>query len=677
MVPRPSRPESIETSGSAPEPPEPRLPRFTGWLRPAVDAVARTKSSVHKKLLFGFLVGALLLVAMGVLSLVVIGRMNARMTDLNDLDVKSSRAQDMLYQVTAQSHYRAMALLTKDDSFNIKIVDAKKTFVEDLDAMERADPAESALFHRLRADNDSYVQSSAGVLALFNAGNFQAAQDLHLAEEHPKSHVLEDSLHTLITEAEGEKTEARAAFVSSRRLLTTTVIAFSAASVIVALLLGFLLSWAFILPVRKMEQALAAITAGRLRQRVQVPNRDELGQLARDLNDMSDRLAESFEEQQTLATQLSETNDSLGRASEAKSHFLASVSHELRTPMNAILGFTDAILAGVDGPLNSEQRTSLEWVQRGGRDLLGLINEILDLSKIEAGKLTLSVEPFEPRELVEAVLAQHRSLAAQKGISLHWRDLGTLDEVRLDRQRLRQVLVNLLGNALKFTTEGAVTVETSGVSEGIFQVSVHDTGPGIAADQHEAIFEEFHQAAGSTGGTGLGLAISRRLARAMGGEVTLESVPGSGSTFHLRLPQDCQVIPDANAVSGHATDNGQVLLLSVDDDPSVAPLLQKMLAAHGYRVFASSSASAAADDARRLQPAAILLDILMPERDGPDILRELKTDPETSTIPVIIVSVVDPSDVSAAADEHLSKPVRQEPLLQALARWVGTAELRQ
>ena len=659
------------------EPPEPRLPRFTGWLRPTVDAVARIKSSVHKKLLFGFLVGALLLVAMGVLSLVVIGRMNARMTDLNDLDVKSSRAQDMLYQVTAQSHYRAMALLTRDDSFNIKIADAKKTFVDNLDAMERADPAESAFFHKLRADNDSYAQSSARVLALYNAGNFKAAQDLHLAEEHSKSHVLEDSLHTLITEAEGEKTDARAAFVSSRRLLTTTVIAFSATSVIVALLLGFLLSWAFILPVRKMEQALAAITAGRLRQRVQVPNRDELGKLARDLNDTSDRLAASFEEQQTLATQLSETNDSLARASEAKSHFLASVSHELRTPMNAILGFTDAILAGVDGPLNAEQRTSLEWVQRGGRDLLGLINEILDLSKIEAGKLTLSVEPFEPRELVEAVLAQHRSLAAQKEIRLDWRDMGTLDEVRLDRQRVRQVLVNLLGNALQFTTEGAVTVETSGASEGVFQVSVHDTGPGIAADQHEAIFEEFHQAAGSGGGTGLGLAISRRLARAMGGDVTLESVPGSGSTFHLRLPQDCQVVPDAAAVSTHAIVNGQVLLLSVDDDPSVAPLLQKMLAAHGYRVFASSSASAAVDDARRLQPAAILLDILMPERDGPDILRELKSDPETSTIPVIIVSVVDPSDVSAVADEHLSKPVRQEPLLQALARWVGAAGLRQ
>src|SRR5919107_2162077 len=135
------------------------------------------------------------------------------------------------------------------------------------------------------------------------------------------------------------------------------------------------------------------------------------------------------------------TNESLARASNAKSQFLASVSHELRTPMNAILGFTDALLAGVDGPLNDEQKASLGWVQRGGRDLLGLINEILDLSKIEAGNLTLDPQPFDPRELVESVVAQHRSLAAQKGIRLRWEDLGSPEQVILDRQRVRQILV--------------------------------------------------------------------------------------------------------------------------------------------------------------------------------------------------------------------------------------------
>src|SRR5205823_9311891 len=180
-----------------------------------------------------------------------------------------------------------------------------------------------------------------------------------------------------------------------------------------------------------------------------------------------------------------------------------------------ILGFTDALLAGVDGPLNEEQQASLGWVQRGGRDLLGLINEILDLSKIEAGKLVVDAEPFDPRELIEAVVAQHRSLAAQKGIRFVWHDAGAPAEVILDRQRMRQILVNLLGNALKFTQKGEVDVETKGASDSEFRVSVRDTGPGIAPAEHEAIFEEFRQAGGTSPGIGLGLAISRRLARVM------------------------------------------------------------------------------------------------------------------------------------------------------------------
>jgi signal transduction histidine kinase/CheY-like chemotaxis protein len=417
-----------------------------------------------------------------------------------------------------------------------------------------------------------------------------------------------------------------------------------------------------------MERALAAITAGDFTQRVQVPNRDELGKLARDLNVSSERLAQLFDDERALTEQLALTNASLERASEAKSRFLASVSHELRTPMNAILGFTDALLAGVDGPLNEEQQASLGWVQRGGRDLLGLINEILDLSKIEAGKLTVDPEPFDPRELVEAVVAQHRSLAAQKGIRFAWHDAGAPAEVVLDRQRVRQILVNLCGNALKFTQEGEVDVETGGASDSEFLVAVRDTGPGIAPDQHEAIFEEFRQAEGGSPGIGLGLAISRRLARVMGGEITLESEPGRGSVFHLRLPLDCRIAPISVAMAepDQARD-GEVVLLSVDDDPSVAPLLQKMLSGDGYRVMPSKSASAAVSEARSLRPAAILLDVLMPVRDGHDILRELKSDPGTAEIPVIVISVVDRADVPELADGHLSKPVLKEPLLRTLS----------
>jgi signal transduction histidine kinase/CheY-like chemotaxis protein len=646
---------------------EPRLPRFTGWLRPVVDAIARIKASVHRKLLFGFLAGALLLVAMAILSLVVIGRMNERVSDLNRLHEKTSRAQQMLYAVTAQSHYRAMALLTQDDKFNTQIADAKTTFARLLDEMASADPADTELLQRLRTNNDSYTAASDRVLALYVSNDLPGARELHLAEEHPVSHLLEADLRALIGSADQQIDQAQAAFESDRALLTTAVIGFSAVSVAVALFLGFVLSWAFIFPIRKMERALAGITAGDLSERVEVPNRDEFGKLARDLNQTSERLAQSFEEQRELTSQLEETNASLARASEAKSRFLASVSHELRTPMNAILGFTDALLGGVDGKLNSDQRTSLGWVQRGGRDLLGLINEILDLSKIEAGKLTIDPQPFDPRELVESVVAQYRSMAAQKSIRLEWHDADAPSEVVLDRQRVRQILVNLLGNALKFTSAGEVEVETAGRAESVFRVAVRDTGPGIAADQHEAIFEEFQRAEGDEAGTGLGLAISRRLARVMGGDVTLESEPGRGSVFFLTLPLDSRVEPVGPAkAEPDPGRNAPGVLLSVDDDPSVAPLLEKMLAGHGYRIVASSNGNTAVSEARRLHPTAILLDVLMPDRDGRDILRELKSDPQTRDIPVIVVSVVDSADLPDLADGYLTKPVRQEQLLRLL-----------
>ena len=650
-------------------PAEPRMPRFTGWLRPVVDAVARVKAGVHRKLLFGFLAGALLLVAMAALSLVVISQMNDRMEELNRAQVKAGRAQEMLYAITAQSHYRAMALLIPADGvkYNGQVEEAKAGFAQLLDDMERDEPANAPFYEGVRQVNEEYRESGQRVLALFDQGQIQQAAVLHLNEEHPTSHKLEASMRTLIASAKDDMATAQSDFDGSRRLLTGMVIAFSATSVIVALLLGFVLSWAFILPVRKMQRGLADITAGDFDERVEVPNRDEFGTLARDLNCTSERLATLFADQRMLATRLGETNASLERASEAKSRFLANVSHELRTPMTAILGFTDALLAGVDGPLNTEQEASLGWVQRGGQDLLGLINEILDLSKIESGKLTIDAQPFDPRELVEAVVAQHRSLAAQKGIRLGWSDTGAPTEVVLDRQRVRQILVNLVGNALKFTEAGRVDIETGRAAGGGLLVTVRDTGPGIAADQQELIFEEFHQAEDTGQGSGLGLAISRRLARAMGGDVDLDSEPGRGSTFSLVLPLDCRPLSATPAgFEPIAARDGERLLLCVDDDPAVAPLLQKMLIGHGYRVVASRVVAAAVADARRVQPAAILIDLRLREGDGADLLRELKSDPTTQDIPVIIMSATDPGDVPDEVEGYLSKPVQQNTLLRTL-----------
>jgi signal transduction histidine kinase/CheY-like chemotaxis protein len=650
-------------------PAEPKMPRFTGWLRPVVDAVARVEAGVHRKLLFGFLIGALLLVAMALLSLLVIRQMNDRMIELDDAQVKAGRAQEMLYAVTAQSHYRAMALLLPADvaTYNELVEENKATFAQLLDELQRAEPENAAFYEEVRAVNEDYRQSGEQVVALLDEGRRGAATDVHLDEEHPTSHTLEASMRTLVASAKEDMAAAQSDFRSARDLFTAMVILFSAASVIMALTLGFVLSWAFIVPVRKMERALGDITAGDFDQRVDVPNRDEFGSLARDLNSTSERLATMFDEQRRLTTRLSETNASLERTSEAKSRFLANVSHELRTPMTAILGFTDALLAGVDGPLNPEQEASLRWVQRGGQDLLGLINEILDLSKIEAGKLTLDVEPFDPRELVDTVVAQHRSLAAQKGIRFGWHDAGTPAEVVLDRQRVRQILVNLVGNALKFTEAGEVEVTSARTDDARLHVAVRDTGPGISPELQEVIFEEFHHAEGAAAGSGLGLPISRRLARAMGGDVTFESEPNRGSVFHLVLPLDCrQPSTGGDDLPPVAAADGERVLLCVDDDPSVVHVLQKMVSGHGYRVIASRSARTAVEDARRDKPAAILIDVRLQERDALDLLRELKSDPETSAIRVIVLSSADPGDLPEGVDGYLSKPVQQARLLRML-----------
>jgi CheY-like chemotaxis protein/anti-sigma regulatory factor (Ser/Thr protein kinase) len=340
--------------------------------------------------------------------------------------------------------------------------------------------------------------------------------------------------------------------------------------------------------------------------------------------------------------------------------------------LNAIIGFTDALLAGVDGPMNDEQRASLTWVQRGGRDLLALINDILDLSKIEAGKIAITPEPFNPVELVASVQGQHRPLAEQKSLALELRNVDGPEQVILDSQRTRQILVNLVGNAVKFTATGQVTITVSGATADRLVVAIQDTGPGIDPGDLDAIFDEFRQVgpdAGRSEGTGLGLSISRRLARAMGGDIAVTSTLGKGSNFILDLPVDCSSVVAQRPVDmGRSA--GEHVLLAVDDDPSVAPLLEKMLVGSPYRVVGLAHASDVLRVARELRPDVITLDILMPERGGWDVLKELRSDPATREIPVVVVTVVEQGESAkdTAVDAYITKPVDKESLLGVLAR---------
>jgi signal transduction histidine kinase len=240
-----------------------------------------------------------------------------------------------------------------------------------------------------------------------------------------------------------------------------------------------------------------------------------------------------------LFQEIQEKGRQLEIASQHKSQFLANMSHELRTPMNAILGYTELILDEIYGEVPAKIREVLERVDKSGRHLLGLINDVLDLSKIEAGQLTLSLNDYSLREIVQTVLASVESLAAEKQLALRVTVPGDLPPGRGDERRIAQVLLNLVGNAIKFTEAGEVRVEAT-VSDGAFTVSVADTGPGISPADQQKIFEEFQQADSSStrkkGGTGLGLSIAKRIIELHGGRIWVESTVGKGSTFRFTLP---------------------------------------------------------------------------------------------------------------------------------------------
>jgi signal transduction histidine kinase len=327
------------------------------------------------------------------------------------------------------------------------------------------------------------------------------------------------------------------AAANRRALILNSV--FGVAAIVLALFCGFVISWSFILPVREAQTFLDQVSAGKFGGRVSVPNRDEFGLLAERMNHMAGELERFDKEQRHAAAELARLNDQLGQASKAKSEFLANMSHELRTPMNAVLGYTDLILDDIFGEVPAPIRETLERVKTNGQHLLGLINDVLDLSKMEAGQLTLSLGEYAMADVVHTVVAAVESLAAGKKLALKTVVPADLPAGRGDERRLTQVLLNLTGNAIKFTDAGEVSIEARAANES-FVVSVSDTGPGISEADQQKIFEEFQQADTSStrvkGGTGLGLSISRRIVELHGGRLWVESVPGEGSTFLFTVP---------------------------------------------------------------------------------------------------------------------------------------------
>ena len=366
-----------------------------------------------------------------------------------------------------------------------------------------------------------------------------------------------------------------------------------------------------------------------------------------------------------------------------KSQFLANMSHELRTPMNAIIGVGELLLEDARELGREEEIEPLTRILRAARHLLTLINDILDLSKIEAGKMELHIEPCSIAMLVEDVAGTVRPLAEANGNRLEVECAADVGTIRVDATRVRQALLNLASNAVKFTEQGLVTIAASRsttTTGDVVTLRVSDTGIGMTAEQMAKLFQDFTQADASTtrkyGGTGLGLAISRRSCRMMGGDINVESTPSRGSTFTIHLP----VVPETLDV-GEAVDTlapgpratGPVLI--IDDDPTVRDLMTQFLERQGFAVVTAHGGVDGLARVREVTPAAITLDIMMPDLDGWTVLAALKGDPATADIPVIVVTIMDEKQRGYAlgAAEYMVKPVDRERLIRAVRSLCGVA----
>jgi signal transduction histidine kinase len=505
-----------------------------------VRAVARLRASVHFKLLAAFMLVALLVAAMGAMSLEIISTMSRQSEAMHHAHHRVTSARQAQHALAMQMSFTAMALILRDEATIGSILRENNRLNSMLAEIEDgAPPEERDIIQRIRTAQGDVMATVADVANLVRDAKIDEAMQLQLKTGYPLFQQVEGLVEQVVQIEEMSMGGQREATATANKRALYLMGGFVLASLLLAMLLGFVTSWSFILPVREAQAFLGRIAKGDFSTTVTVPNRDEFGTLAARMNDMSAELSRLYEEEREAARQLETLNTQLARASQAKSEFLANMSHELRTPMNAILGFTEMILDDIYGDVSPEVRGPIQDVRTCGQQLLRLINDVLDLSKIEAGRMELSLTDYSVPEVVETARTSLRSLAAEKGLEFRAEVQPDIPLAYGDGKRITQCLTNLVGNALKFTKQGAVTIR-AGLDGDTVVYSVSDTGIGISADQLDHIFGEFRQVDASIsrefGGTGLGLSITKTFVELHGGRIWVESEPGRGSTFRFAIP---------------------------------------------------------------------------------------------------------------------------------------------
>lgn len=419
-------------------------------------------------------------------------------------------------------------------------------------------------------------------------------------------------------------------------------------------------------PIEEIQQQNRELlrTLEELRQR-----QHELAQLNRELEDTNRGVV-------ALYAELDEKAFTLQRANEVKSRFLSNMTHEFRTPLNSILSLTRLLLDRVDGELNSEQRRQIEYIRRSADTLYELVNDLLDLAKVEAGKVRVRTADFRVDELLGTLRGMLKPLlAANTSVNLVFDEPAELPLLHTDEGKIAQILRNFISNALKYTERGEVRVTVRALPDNRVEFAVADTGIGIPPEEHERIFEEFVQIESElqrkVKGTGLGLPLSRKLAQLLGGNVRVQSQPGQGSTFYLTVPTVYQGAAEVSYVPTltDKLDPARKPILVVEDNPEALFVYEKYVKHAGFQVMAARNLSEARSLLRRMTPVAVVLDILLDGESGWEFLTELKSDPTTQAIPVFVVTLVDNEAKALAlgADAFHIKPIERGWLLRQLA----------
>lgn len=561
---------------------------------------------------------------------------------------------------------------------------------------------QSALYGELAKNLDRYWNINTKILALSDKGDREAALSIIRTAGNES---FTATLNTIKKLAAREKEYAFTTYQKSKffaSIIIIITIAFTLAAIVVAAGLWLILTRALVKPLLSLEESARKIGQGRLTHRAPVVTEDEIGNLATEFNKMAANLENYYatmekkveerteelraanEELFRKKQELEFANMELLEANTMKSQFLANVSHELRTPLNSIIGFSELLLERAFGDLNERQLQYVEFVHSSGGHLLQLINNILDLSKIEAGRMGLIMEEFPILEVVGEILGIIKPLAHQKNIQIDSKTVPASPMIRADKVKFKQILINLLSNAVKFNKDGGaikvdweIAQEPSGMKmERYFIFKVTDTGIGIRKDDMSKLFKEFEQIDSSFtreyGGTGLGLALTKRLVELHKGSVWVESEPGKGSTFFVKLPkgtEDLDMPVLTNTVYMPSPDETRPTVLIASESPDINRLLEIYLSG-SYDVTTAQDGLELLRKAREQMPFAIIMGIALPKKDGWEALKELKASSETSKIPVIIISSIDNQDLgyTLGASDWLEKPVSKEKLMSVLGR---------